>query len=211
LEIVVTKLLGTIGVHLLSIAGIVRFFFSLPESYQHDVSWQLGTLAMGLFNLAAIGWETISHVRSAPKRFKLTQPDKIRRYMIRLLKSGGRSVVFTRDMSWVDATVRQILVAKARQRELTICMEHQLPLAEELQREGAEVISYAELGVVPKSRYTIVDFEKHGARVAVGGAVGNHHVIQVFRDGEHPFFAVAEDLAKILIAYQRRGHVAAAQ
>lgn len=113
-------------------------------------------------------------------------------------------------MTWVDATVQEILTNKARRRELTICVEHHLPIAEALQKEGAEVVSYGELGVVPQSRYTIIDFEKHGARVAVGGAINNHHVIQVFRDGEHPFFAVAEDLAKILIAYKRRQDAAAA-
>lgn len=119
-------------------------------------------------------------------------------------------MIFTRDMTWVDPTVQEILTAKARQRELTICIEHPLTVAEALEKEGAEIICYGELGVVPQSRYTIVDFEKHGARVAVGGAVGNYHVIQEFRDGEHPFFAVAEDLAKILIAYKRRTNAAAA-
>jgi hypothetical protein len=203
-----TKLLGTIGVHVVSIAGIIRFYFSLPEASQHEVSWQLATVAMSLFNFAAIIWEVVSHIRSAPKKFKLTQQGKIRRYMINWLRSGGRAVIFTRDMTWVDATVREILLNKARNHELTIFIEHPLPIAAELAQAGAEVISYGDLGVVPQSRYTIIDFEKHGARVAVGGAVGNRHVIQEFRDGEHPFFAVSEDLAKILIAYHRRAHAA---
>lgn len=203
-----TKLLGTITAHLISIAGIIRFYFSLPAASQSELLWQIGTVAMVVINVAAIAWETVSHIQSAPKRFRLTQPGKIRRYMIRWLRSGGRSVIFTRDMTWVDETVREILLAKARNRELTICLEHPLPIATELQREGAQVISYGELGVVPRSRYTIVDFGKNGARVAVGGAVHNHHVIQEFRDGEHPFFAVSDDLAKILIAYHRQMHAA---
>jgi hypothetical protein len=84
-----------------------------------------------------------------------------------------------------------------------------IPLAEELQQRGANVISYGELAVVPRSRYTIIDFQNDSARVAVGGAVGKSHVIQEFRNGEHPFFGVADDLAKILIAYKQRADVAA--
>ena len=165
------------------------------------------SLALSVLNVAAIIWELISYFHSAPKRFRLTRQDKIRRYMIKWLRSGGRTVTFTRDMTWVDATVQQILLAKAQRHELTMCIEHPLPIADALQREGAEIISYGELGVVPQSRYTIIDFEKHGARVAVGGAVGHHHVIQVFRDGEHPFFAVSLGLSasiKRLIFKPRR-------
>jgi hypothetical protein len=204
---IVTKLLGTIGVHIVSIAGIVRFYFSLPENAQHELSWQLFAVAMCVFNFAAILWESISHFRNAPKTFRLTQPDKIRNYMIRWLQSGGRAVVFTRDMTWLNESVREILIRKAQNHELTLCIEHMLPIAKELEKEGADIISYGDLGVVPQSRYTIIDFEKHGARVAVGGAVGRRHVIQEFREGDHPFFAVAADLAKILIAYKQRGHV----
>src|SRR5207249_2946132 len=116
---------------------------------------------------------------------------RIRAYMRRWLSFGGRAVVFTRDMTWADdPSVTNVLMEKARQHELTICIEHMIPLAEELQQQGAEVISYGELHVVPRSRYTIIDFERDSARVAVGGAVGRSHVIQEFRNGEHPFFGV---------------------
>jgi hypothetical protein len=125
------------------------------------------------------------------------------------LSSGGRAVVFTRDMSWANEDdVREILFKKAERHELTICIERMIPLAKELQERGANVIEYGEFGVVLRSRYTIIDFEKDAARVAVGGAVGKSHVIEEFRNGEHPFFAVAEDLAKILVAYNRRENAA---
>lgn len=77
-----TKLLGTIIVHLLSIGSIIRFYFSLPDGYQNQLQWELVAISMCLFNVAAIVWESISHVRSAPTRFKLAQQDRIKRYMI---------------------------------------------------------------------------------------------------------------------------------
>jgi hypothetical protein len=103
-------------------------------------------------------------------------------------------------MSWAtDNNTRNILFAKAERHELTICIERMIPLARELQERGANIIEYGALGVVLRSRYTIIDFERDGARVAVGGPVGKTHVIQEFRNGEHPYFAVAEDLAKVLV------------
>jgi hypothetical protein len=150
----VTKLIGIIGVQLASIASIIRFYYSLPQSSQGELQWQLFAAGICLFNVGAVVWEVVSHFQTAPKRFRLTQPEKIRRYMIKWLRSGGRCVIFTRDMTWVDATVQQILTAKAKRHELTICIEHPLLIADALRAEGAEIISYGELGVVPKSHDT---------------------------------------------------------
>ena len=111
-------------------------------------------------------------------------------------------------MTWADdPTVMNTLRAKAQAHELTICIEHEIPLTGELRNQGAQIISYGELGVIPRSRYTIIDFESNSARVAVGGSVGKAHVIQEFRNGE-PFFAVAEDLARLLVAYNQHYHAA---
>jgi hypothetical protein len=146
------------------------------------------------------------HFRLAPKRFQSTQ--KINAYMKNWLTSGGRAVIFKRDMSWAhEREVREILFAKASRNELTICVEHPIPLANELADAGANIVSYAPLGHVPLSRFTIVDFEREGARVAVGGKIHGVHVIQEFQSGHHPIFAIADDLVKILIAYSRRAHV----
>lgn len=110
-------------------------------------------------------------------------------------------MIFSRDMSWTDEkAIRQVLMEKAGRNELTVFLEHPIPLTDELRRQGAQIVTYGALGHVPRSRFTIVDFGREGARVAVGVKVGNDHVIQEFRSGDHPFFAVAEDLVKLLLA-----------
>jgi hypothetical protein len=172
----------------------------------HNVAIVLGVLIY----IAFVIWEIVEHYRLSPTRIPLEQPKKIKAYMRRWLTSGGRAVIFTRDMSWADEQdVRNILFEKARRGELIICIQDMIQLATDLQQAGAQILPYVELGHVPRSRYTIIDFEKDGARVAVGGAVGKYHVIQEYRNGEHPFFSVAEDLVKILIAYQRIRNVPA--
>ena len=110
-------------------------------------------------------------------------------------------MIFSRDMSWADdEATRQILLEKAERNELTVCVERSIPLTDELRQSGARIVTYESLGHVPRSRFTIVDFDRDGARVAVGVRVQDKHVIQEFRSGHHPFFAVAEDLVKFLIA-----------
>ncbi len=110
-------------------------------------------------------------------------------------------MIFSRDMSWThDEAIRQVLMEKAGRNELIVCLEHPIRLTDELRRQGAQIVTYGALGHVPRSRFTIVDFGREGARVAVGVKVGNEHVIQEFRSGDHPFFAVAEDLVKLLLA-----------
>ena len=110
-------------------------------------------------------------------------------------------MIFSRDMSWAgDAPTRQILLEKAGRNELTVFVEHSIPLTEDLRQSGAQIVTYEALGHVPRSRFTIVNFDRDGARVAVGTQVRNKHVIQEFRSGYHPYFSVTEDLVKFLLA-----------
>ncbi|MBX9829802.1 MAG: hypothetical protein K2Y27_33025 [Xanthobacteraceae bacterium] len=199
------KVLSVIVGYLVGYATVLGLYFSLPAPRPTDW-WHIALLTLlGVGFLGLAIWEAWSHLRSSPKKIRLEDKAKINRYMRDWIASGGRTVVFTRDMSWVsEGDTKSMLLEKAKRHELTICVEKMIPVAEELGCAGANVVMYGELGHVPRSRYTIVDFERDGARVAVGGVIGRHHIIQEFRIGEHPFFAVAEDLAKILIAFQRR-------
>jgi hypothetical protein len=112
-------------------------------------------------------------------------------------------------MSWAqEQPIRGLLLNKAESNELTVFVEHSIPLTDELDGKGARIIQYGVLGHVPRSRFTIVGFDREGARVAIGGRVGDAHVIQKFSNGHHPCFSLAEDLVKILIGFSaQRSHV----
>jgi hypothetical protein len=208
-EALMSKLLSAIFVHLLSLGAVLRLYLSLPQSNQEQPLLISGLVATCTILVVAIVRDLGIYWKSAPTRIRLFKKRRIRSYMCRWLSAGGRAVIFTRDMSWVDTPkVKNVLIEKSRKNELIICVDHIIPLVEELRLEGAEIIQYGMLGVVPRSRYTIIDFEKDNARVAVGGSVGNYHVIQEFRNGEHPFFGVADDLVRFLNAYTRQANAA---
>jgi hypothetical protein len=196
------KLVTTAIVHIASYASILGLYFTLvpldhPRPHWH---WVL----LGASILATIGLilnEFLDYRRSAPKIY--TSRKKITAYMRKWVSGGGRVAIFSRDMSWAKADpIRTILREKAARDELMICLEHPIELTDELKELGAQIVTYQDLKHIPRSRFTIIDFGRDGARVAVGVQEQNGHVIQEFRSGHHPFFAVAEDLVRFLAARQ---------
>jgi hypothetical protein len=190
--------------HISPYLSILGLYFSIFPITEPRPVWHWVVIAFGIaVSLYLCGSEILEHRRNAARIYK-SQP-KINRYMQDWLSSGGRAVIFSRDMSWAeDSITYELLKRKAEAGELTVCVERSMPLIERLEKAGAKVTIYGQLDFVPRSRFTIIDFEKEGARVAVGAKINGHHTIQEYQNGEHPFFGVAEDLIKILIAISKK-------
>lgn len=126
----------------------------------------------------------------------------IKRYMHTWIKHGGRVAIWSRDMSWAhNGETRGLLRDKAARGELILCLPEQNELTKELGAAGAEICAYgANRLESPASRFTIVFFGRDGARVAVGRADGDTHVIDEFSAGSHPAFHLAEDLIALVRA-----------
>jgi hypothetical protein len=196
----VSKIIAIVIVQVGASASILSLYFTFQPFNASRPWWHWLLVAFAIISCMFLTFrEIVNSVRFAPKIYRSTK--RINAYMHRWVSSGGRVVIFSRDMSWAgDGAIRKLLSEKARRNELTVCLERTIPLTNELQKEGAQVVTYQHLGHVPRSRFTIVDFGREGARVAVGVKFGNDHVIQEFQSGFHPFFAVAEDLVKFLLA-----------
>lgn len=194
------KLVAIASIQIAIYASILSLYFTLQPLGTDRPWWHWLLVAFAIIAcFLLILREIVAHMRSVPKTYR--SPRKINLYMRKWVSSGGRVVIFSRDMSWTDdEATRQVLREKAGRNELTICLEHPIRFTNELRQQGAQIVTYGALGHVPLSRFTIVDFGREGARVAVGVKVGNDLVIQEFRSGDHPFFAVAEDLVKLLLA-----------
>jgi hypothetical protein len=120
-------------------------------------------------------------------------------YMHNWIDTGGRCAIFTRDMTWTNnEETRSLLIRKSRNRELWIFMPSPTEFALELQQHGAKIISYADIEVVPRSRFTVIHWGQDGARVAVGRPQGSLHEISEYEIGRDPIFSVIEDLLEIL-------------
>lgn len=191
----------TVGLALTQVASfcsVLGVYLTITPANDARPWWHWIVIALGAgLTLLIVFFEIREQRRHGAKIFK--SKDKINGFMYNWVSNGGRALIFSRDMSWVNEEIMQLLLTKARRRELTVCLEHSIDISERLKSEGAQIITYGNLGHIPRSRFTIVDFERDGARVAVGVGTKRGHLIQEFEMGSHPYFAVAEDLVKFLI------------
>jgi hypothetical protein len=189
----VLKLLACAGSLSSLIALLVVFF---PE----DLSWwNIALLVIaGFCFVAFVLLELVTH--RGHRVFSKSDTAGIKKYMHDWIEHGGRVAVWTRDMSWArNEDTRELLKKKAAQGELILCLPEQNDLAKELAAAGAEVYAYgANQLELPASRFTIGFFGRDGARVAVGRADGDCHVIDEFNAGGHPAFYLAEDLVALV-------------
>lgn len=184
-----------------ALASLVGLVFELRPAGKPatPIEITLGVIAA----LLTVWWTYLAvrqHLRDRPVVCKTD--NQILRFMHRWIGREGRVVIFTRDMSWAhSADIEALLFQKSSKNELTIILERSTDLAEKLASSGARIISYNRLGYTPASRFTIVKHGHHDAEVAVGGRIGGQHVINIFQQGHHALFAVANDLANMITAY----------
>jgi hypothetical protein len=127
---------------------------------------------------------------------------RIREYMHAWIEHGGRVAVWTRDMSWAqNPETRGLLLRKAGQGELILCLPEENALSRELKAAGAQICAYGSRFLEsPAARFTISFYGRGGARVAVGHTEGDFHVIEECDASSHPAFYLAEDLVGLVRA-----------
>ncbi|AXG74412.1 hypothetical protein DVK85_09275 [Flavobacterium arcticum] len=137
---------------------------------------------------------------SDSKKYKID--DDIKDYMRNWINNGGRTVIFTRDMTWVsDVDIKNILKTKAKNNELIICQPKLTNFTIELQKLGAEIYTYDKLNFEPKSRFTFINYNTNSSKVAIGKKGKNNiHYINEFSMDDAYEYHLAEDLVNLIKA-----------
>jgi len=178
---------------LASIIGFLIPYFSNGASYTS--AFQFSCLLVFSAASIVIIWNS---VKEGAKRYK-SETD-INNYMYNWISNIGRIAIFTRDMSWTnDSQIKARLIEKAEKSELIVCMPIANDFAQELRQKGALILEYSNLGYEPQSRFTIVQFGRNDARIAIGKTIKGTHKIEEFDSADHPLFFVANDLVNILL------------
>ena len=181
----VVSLIGAIA----SVVSLIQF---------QDGDWKSFILIVPVLALLSVIGIVLLHSSSTRHFFALDDKRGIRDYMFRWIESGGRVAIWTRDMSWVDDDeMKQLLRNKAKSGELIICLPNTTEDTNSLKQHGAEVVTYGTWDS-PLSRFTIANYNRDNARVAVGIGVGQLHIIDEFspRD-KNPTFSLAYDLVRL--------------
>ena len=177
-----------------SYASIIGLYLAAFPWDKDRPEWHWILLALVAILGVYTSWiEFITAKRESRITFHKTEA--VSRYMSEWVSRPGRTVIFSRDLSWgTEFNSKPALLKKARSKELTIYLEKMTAFASELQSEGAEILLYDGVCPKPMSRFTIVGYEKEGARIAVAAPKGGLHTIYEFDFGEHPIFSIAQDL-----------------
>ncbi len=190
------------GGSIASIIGLLVVFLPSPSELPW---WAIGLLAFAatLFVLFLLmEWRALqrAHIYAG------SDANGIRTYMHNWIQHGGRVAIWTRNMSWAEnPETRALLIEKAQRHELIICLPQPTDLSTDLANLGAEICAYGDENLeTPSSRFTIALFGRDGARVAIGHAVGESHVINEFDAHSNPAFYVAADLLALVRAQQRK-------
>lgn len=134
---------------------------------------------------------------TGPKKYKTDEA--IKNYMKTWINKTGRTVIFTRDMSWVDNEIKNDLKAKASNKDLIICHPELTPLTRELKNDGAEVYEYKNLKFTPKSRFTFINYNSNSSKVAIGKKDDKHvHYITEYSTKDTIEYHLAEDLVNLI-------------
>jgi hypothetical protein len=191
-----------------SYASVVGLFFTLVPSKEPLTAWALVFLGLTVgLALLSIGLEVQADRRAHKGRHIFDTSDKsgIRAYMQTWVHESGRAAIWSRDLSWAnDETTLDVLLAKARTGNLTLCLPRETDVSRELAGAGADVRIYQASGLeFPASRFTIAYFGNGGSRVAIGREVAGKHVIDEL-DNTNPAFHMASDLVDLAELLARR-------
>jgi len=199
------KAWGNIVIRFLAIAGsiasLVALLISLRPTDKPLPQWATALIVIAIvcFILFVV-LELLAH--RGRRVYSKDDMGGIKKYMHDWIKHGGRVAIWSRDMSWAkDRDTHDLLLEKANRQELILCLPERNELAIELERNGAEICAYGNNYLEsPTSRFTIGFYGRDGARLAVGRAEGNTHVIDEFNSGSHPAFHLADDLIGLVRA-----------
>lgn len=136
-------------------------------------------------------------------RFKIKEKHKIAKALIDFMYDGGRTVILSRDLSWVTDEFIGKLESKARNHELIVFIPHPNDISKRLSNAGADIRYFNSLisdsaDNIIKSRFTIIQWDSTSARVTYPKEDLTHHYNYEYVYGDPPM-DLAQDLIRLLI------------
>ncbi|GAA5102520.1 hypothetical protein GCM10023210_43580 [Chryseobacterium ginsengisoli] len=184
---------------LANISTLIGIFgFIIPFLKIEDLHFTLlQKVFLGIIIIVCISY-IIYELCSSPKKYK--NEDEINKYMRDWVKKTGRTVIFTRDMSWANnQQIQNDLINKARSNDLIICLPKITSFTQRLKNEGAEIYTYDTLNFTPKSRFTFINYGSNSSKVAIGRKDDKHnHIITEYTTKDTIEYFLAEDLVNII-------------
>ena len=93
-----------------------------------------------------------------------TSEAEIQTAMMQIIKSPGKICIMSRDLSWVTDEIKDCI---KRKHDVLIFAEKETDLTKELSTVGVQIKYYGKYGFEPKTRFTIIGYNKNNPQVAI--------------------------------------------
>lgn len=186
------NLLSAIG----SYASLGGLYYTVrPPGLALGVAEQF-LLVLSLFLiLAHLGIE-VSAIWKARTQVLRTDAD-VKSFMRSRMSLPGRTVLLSRDISWVDAEMEIMLGELAGRGNLSIFMEKENVLGARMRNAGADIHYYEHFRFLPATRFAITNEGRADARVVMGSKTAHGLEIKEYTSG-HPVFHLCCDVVSLL-------------
>lgn len=134
-------------------------------------------LVISIISIFYVVIQIHTYIRDKRRVFIHSSDKKVHAYLFDWIKSGGRTVIFTRDFTWADCSheMLDMLKNKARRRELIVCLYKSTEITDDLQKLGAEVYIHNLSNL--KARFTIINYGTNYPQVTVGSKLANGYFV----------------------------------
>ena len=82
-----------------------------------------------------------------------------------IIRSQGKICIMSRDLSWVNEEIKTVI--KKKRGSVRVFAQAESPLTEELKGSGAEIYYYGGYHFEPKTRFTIIRYNRNDPQVAI--------------------------------------------
>lgn len=135
-----------------------------------------------------------------PKSFNNNKKNKIYKYLEDLYLKTGHCYIFSRgSMSWYNyGTIKDSLLKKCKERQLTIIVPHENDFTNELKLAGGIIFTYTELNIENFASWSIINPEGTDCVVALGNDICNKHYIKKYNINNIDFMKISKLVTKLL-------------
>ena len=143
--------------------GTAASIVSLAFSFIMPVWLRVCVTLFGLFCFCFLVYDEIKRNTANERICKCT--DDVNDAMKDIIESQGNICIMSRDLSWVNYDIAASLVHKKE--NVLIFAQSRNEITEELVNQGVKIKFYGNTGFEPKTRFTIIRYNRNDPQVAI--------------------------------------------
>jgi len=149
------RIIGSLG----TVASIISLAF-IPNIH---ILIKIAIILTGIFSAATLLW---GDIKANQRNEKIcSSEDEVKTAMKALIKTQGKVCMMSRDLSWVDTEIEACI--KEKKNSITIFVEKETELTQRLEAGGAIIRYYGSLHFEPKTRFTVIGYNRESPQVAI--------------------------------------------